>query len=991
MLDAIAFQTRARTIDHLGREQIADCPTAISELWKNAYDAYATSVELHIFDGPFPIAALCDNGHGMSRSEFQEKWLVVGTESKAVGDSMRDDDRNGLPPRERQGQKGIGRLSAAALGSLLLLITKRAGGTFIAAMVDWRLFENPFLFLNDVQIPIVEFSNKEELFPLIAEMSDRLMGNIWGDGIDLARDGRLVDAWQRFDEFNRSKDVPSVKSEIEHALIELAFSERHLARWPLWQGEAEHGTILLVGNISFDLEAQLQGVTDTADSQAAEQAKARLFQTLSNFTDPFHQSVEGNGGDEVELDFDYSVIAWEGELSRFILSRERSFGWKDLVELEHLVEGVIDRNGIFTGRVRAFGKWLEGPVVIPPKSAVPSRVDAVVGPFDIRLGTYEVNAANSSHPPEIHSQIEAQAMKYAGFMVFRNGLRVMPYGREDNDFFEIEKRRSFNAGREFWSLRRLFGRVALSRGGNPNLKDKAGREGLIDNKAAKVFRDLVEDILMVTARRFFGSASTVRQELLPAVQATREKERAEEARKKVRSRKRREFRKRLVDSQGPMNQLREQLELIAETARLGSLPDEEGELIRLREQIQDLRQLRTDLALGPPPSSLGALEDAYLAYRMSYSRSGELIVQLNDSISSAIAFARPQSQREAASSELSRNAAHLQHRLRRWSADAKSILSSELARVSTFVEDRNKAYHLEMLPVLDDLENGRSTLEKVLARLEAERAEQDRTNSEFFESYISTLRNLEESVDIESLVTFSIDEAERARTDLDRLNALAQLGITVEIVGHEIEGLDTSISRSLGEFPEAVKKTSAFKTLHSSHLALSHRLRFLSPLKLSGQVRKEWLTGQGILDYCREFLSVQIQAGGIRLEASDAFLQVKVFEQAARLMPAFINLVNNAIYWVGQIESSQHHVLLDVVNGEVIVADDGPGIDDADLPSLFTLFFTRRTRGGRGVGLYLCRANLAAGGHTIRYIEAGAAKRLPGANFGIKFRDMSNG
>ncbi len=39
-----AFQTRARTIDHLGRGQIADCPTAVSELWKNAYDAYAKRV-----------------------------------------------------------------------------------------------------------------------------------------------------------------------------------------------------------------------------------------------------------------------------------------------------------------------------------------------------------------------------------------------------------------------------------------------------------------------------------------------------------------------------------------------------------------------------------------------------------------------------------------------------------------------------------------------------------------------------------------------------------------------------------------------------------------------------------------------------------------------------------------------------------------------------------------------------------------------------------
>ena len=71
----------------------------------------------------------------------------------------------------------------------------------------------------------------------------------------------------------------------------------------------------------------------------------------------------------------------------------------------------------------------------------------------------------------------------------------MPYGREDNDYFEIEKRRGTHAGRWFWTNRRLFGRVALTRHENPNLRDKAGREGIIDNKAAKVFRDIVSNIL----------------------------------------------------------------------------------------------------------------------------------------------------------------------------------------------------------------------------------------------------------------------------------------------------------------------------------------------------------------------------------------------------------------------------------------------------------------------------------------------------------------
>jgi hypothetical protein len=178
MIETAAFKTRARTIDHLGREQIADCPTAVSELWKNAYDAYAREVALHIFDGEVPIAEIVDDGHGMSREEFIEKWLVLGTESKASSTVTPESDRNGLPFRPKQGQKGIGRLSSANLGSLLLLISKRIDHPFVTALIDWRLFENPFLYLQDIEIPIIEFFDKDELLSQLPVMFDRLMGNL---------------------------------------------------------------------------------------------------------------------------------------------------------------------------------------------------------------------------------------------------------------------------------------------------------------------------------------------------------------------------------------------------------------------------------------------------------------------------------------------------------------------------------------------------------------------------------------------------------------------------------------------------------------------------------------------------------------------------------------------------------------------------------------------------------------------------------------------
>ena len=43
------FHVRARTVDMLGRQQIAGIPTAISELFKNAHDAYARTVEVDYF------------------------------------------------------------------------------------------------------------------------------------------------------------------------------------------------------------------------------------------------------------------------------------------------------------------------------------------------------------------------------------------------------------------------------------------------------------------------------------------------------------------------------------------------------------------------------------------------------------------------------------------------------------------------------------------------------------------------------------------------------------------------------------------------------------------------------------------------------------------------------------------------------------------------------------------------------------------------------
>lgn len=186
--------------------------------------------------------------------------------------------------------------------------------------------------------------------------------------------------------------------------------------------------------------------------------------------------------------------------------------------------------------------------------------------------------------------------------------------------------------------------------------------------------------------------------------------------------------------------------------------------------------------------------------------------------------------------------------------------------------------------------------------------------------------------------------------------------------------------------PEEVKSSSAFRAIKSAHETLTDRLRFLSPLKLSGEKTKTWISGDKIVDYVLDFFGEKLEQKGISLETSPAFRSFSVFEQSSRIYPVFINLINNASYWVGLSQNSEKKIMLNVVDNKVVISDNGPGVEEEDLKHLFSLFFTRKVRGGRGVGLYLCRANLAAGSHTIQYVTDKSLKKLPGANFVIDFK-----
>ncbi len=984
MVDSVSFQTRARTIDHLGREQIADCPTAISELWKNSFDAYARNVELHIFDGNIPVAALVDDGHGMNRKELEKKWLTIGTESKTREEDISKEDRDGLDFRPKQGQKGIGRLSCAALGHLLLLISKRKDHPFTVTLLDWRLFENPFLMLNDIQVPIVEFENKNEIFDHLPSLFDKLMGNLWGDGDNAERDGRLETGWKLYEELEQKENKESTKKQIEETVINDSFFERHLSAWDVWTDKSLKGTAMFMTGLHDDLIAQLSFDAISESEGPEARAKERLIQTLSNFTDPFAKQ-----GEPEITDFTNSVIAWNGQLRRPVIDAVREFDISNLDALEHIVEGNVDEEGFFRGKIRAFGHWHEN-IIIKPAKKYKTRKDSQFGPFQIRVGSFEAEERNTTLPHDFHNQLNEQAQRYGGFRVYRDSLRVMPYGREDNDYFEIEKRRTLNAGRYFWSNRRLFGRIAITRENNPNLKDKAGREGLLDNRAAKLLREIVLKILIDSADRFFGRKSD-RELKLNDIHAEKTKEKAEQDRKKLLRKERKRIKVSIEKNQKDLSDTLSELIVLHEQIQDELYFDSIETARDIKNKIGDYIFKLSNFSLSPVPSNLGSIEKEYRMYREQELNAKELVKQLDSSANAALEKFNKTSDSDIAQSVFRSKVGHLQSRIRKWSKEGRKVLQEELNSFNQLVEERNKAFHNAMADLLEDLRLERVELAYVLERMDEEFEKQGIENIQRLQPYLTALQSIREQIDLEGLAIHSMNESSKWKREAEKLNSLAQLGITVEIIGHEIEGFDLTMDRGLKALKDASfdnNQRQAYQDVIFAHQGLSDRWRFLSPLKLSGEKIKSELTGEGIFQYVKKFFGDAFKRKQINFHTTDTFKRVRLYEQPARIYPVFINLVNNARYWVAQDENTNREILIDFRDGEIIVSDNGPGVERDDIEQLFTLFFTRKQRGGRGVGLYLCRTNLQAGGHKIRYETIKEKQILNGANFVLEMNEI---
>jgi len=970
---------KARTIEHLGRAQIADMPTAILELWKNGYDAYADNVSCDLYapgslDGiDHYLLTLTDDGIGMSQEDVIEKWLTVGTESKTSGvEKLTREERLGKDERIKMGEKGIGRLSVGYLGSPMLMVTKKKDERPVLLFVDWRVFTNYNLYLSDIEIPVEQGYDFHQLFAkLHSELLVNLPNGEWGEH------GELLNTIE-----NSVK-----KAQLTEEIYKMLY--KHFG-YP-----EDHGTMFVI----FEFDSEQIGIdqdTKFEDLKADESSLnaswlLELRQSLSGMINPFitdKPAIEAQFNIHRDPDTQYNLV-----------STNNFFDHTDIDECEHSILGTFDENGFFEGTVKVFGKTF-------PYSFRPTRIPGLTpyGPFDIKLGHIEGQFTDSSLSEDHYRIIEHKMDKYGGLYIYKDHFRILPYGRTDYDFLGFEERRTKRAGTYYFSHRKMAGCIELTRQKNSAFREKAGREGFIQNRAFKEFRrDLIEFFVDV-AEKFYASSrdKNISDEEKTYRQLMVEAKKAEEERiKKLEDKKDRKTQKALIEQiedvtpklsklDERLNTFESRLERLYDEMQL-TLDDFEG----IEEEFDALKKTFNDIKI----MGYGRLKlnDRNRKKFDSYKEKALAFDYRFDKYNKEINDIRSRLELKDLAYLYEKNARDYRREFGVAQAKIRKDFIKALERVKDHFSEKEKIAKDELeqrLALHSDFGQNASELKDELTALRKTYDEAYERLDNVFKPFIEHLYNLDVEINEDQLTGFYKVQYEQMKERAEQMYELAQLGIAIEIIDHQFNVLYHNISRELNNLKELgrnePKILENLETLRMSieHLETNHQL--LAPLYRTTRRAKAEFTGKEVIDYISRFFGRRLEINGKSiLQANDDFLRHKFYTFPSVIKPVFINLINNSLYWLKSSAENNRHIQIDKRDNQIVVCDSGKGIEDDELKKVFQLFFSRRP-GGRGIGLYLAKTNLNTIGMNIFATNDKEYKKSQGACFVIRLQEEAH-
>ncbi|MFA4987605.1 MAG: ATP-binding protein [Candidatus Brocadiia bacterium] len=414
----------ARLLAMIGDQLIKNERIALMELIKNSYDADADWVKITFADfdenwnaGANPKIIIEDNGSGMSRKVIETAWMSPATPHKR---RARSEDRL-TPDKKRvvQGEKGIGRFAMLKLGSRITVTTRpKNSAEEYVVVLDFSDYDNEFT---------THHGKSKELF------LDDLSGTLSSRTAKVIVPRTVV-----VEGVERQSGSTGTRIEIE--CLKTTWSQ------PTLEGVA----------------------TDALKLQ------------------PIFTRALNNRHEHPELQFDVAFYLGDKEVA----SQTHEIGLlRELMESSPVLK-ITD--GTYDAAKSSYRFTVNGKKVQRDFDAFreirrcQNRFGAAgddspkypsCGSFGFAFYVFDLKADQSSKFYLDKENVER--VKKHRVYLYRDGIRVYPYGDPDDDWLRIDMLRGTSSAAEFLSNDQVIGWVDITHVGNPKLMDKTSREGLV--------------------------------------------------------------------------------------------------------------------------------------------------------------------------------------------------------------------------------------------------------------------------------------------------------------------------------------------------------------------------------------------------------------------------------------------------------------------------------------------------------------------------------
>lgn len=433
----------ARLLTMLGEQLIKNERIALIELIKNSYDADADWVKITFrnFGDNFkilPDSKICieDNGLGMNQELIENHWLNPATPEKKRRKKTQDTTAKG---RVIQGEKGIGRFAILKLGRKIDIFTRtKEDKQEHCISYDFSRYDDDFLSEDSIEK-------------------------------DLYIDDLRVSLTNRSPERIVSSDI----------LLGTRKKKR-----------LNHGTIIEISNLKGSwtgkkVEAVYRDLTkmESIFSKISKISKKENSDfEVSIYKDDEYQNFQENYIEKLD------VLLNE----RAVIKVENGYFDADKMEYSFTLNGVKKclslKDPLIPKTKNIRDKYGNSWSVLKQRSLE-------CGSFN--FGFYIFDFSNNAPAKFKLDRADKEILKAHRIYLYRDNIRVYPYGEPDDDWLQIDVYRGTISAGHFLSNDQVVGFVNISQKNNHNLKDKTNREGLIDEgNATEDFITVLQAFLM---------------------------------------------------------------------------------------------------------------------------------------------------------------------------------------------------------------------------------------------------------------------------------------------------------------------------------------------------------------------------------------------------------------------------------------------------------------------------------------------------------------